>query len=25
LKKKMQEGGVEGAPTMFFYTVAKKY
>ena len=25
LKKKMQEGGVEGVPTMFFYTVAKKY
>ncbi len=25
LKKKMQEGGVEGAPTMFFYNVAKKY
>ncbi len=25
LKKKMQEGGVEGAPSMFYYTVAKKY
>lgn len=25
LKKKMEEGGVEGAPTMFFYTVVKKY
>ena len=25
LKKKMQEGGVDGPPTVFYYTVAKKY
>lgn len=25
LKKKMEEGGVEGPPTMFYYTVVKKY
>ena len=25
LKKKMEEGGVVGAPTMFYYTVVKKY
>lgn len=25
LKKKMEEGGVEGPPTFFYYTVVKKY
>lgn len=25
LKKKMDEAGVEGPPTFFYYTVAKKY